>query len=735
MKNTVIQCIGLLGMMLFALALRAQSDNKNNPRLLLSGDTAGAIGRETDNNPLLERSFRYAEQKADAALRHPVEVPVPADPGGGYTHEKHKKNYADMYNAALVFAITKKPEYAEFVKNMLLRYAELYPRLPLHPKRKENHPAGKLFWQGLNEAVWLFYSIQAYDLVKTEIKTKDREIIEKELFRNIAHFISVDSYDTFNKIHNHGTWAVASVGMTGYVLGDRDMTERAVKGSNKDGKTGFLKQLDELFSPDGYYSEGPYYQRYAILPFMVFAEAIEENQPELKIFGYRDGVLHKAVATLLQLTNQKNEFYPINDAIKDKTYFSEELVFATNIAYERYRDKSLLPVILQYGKVSLSNAGLITAKAASGVENIPYERSSRLIKDGPEGDEGGVALLRMPNTSGTQLDAVFKFASQGMGHGHFDRLGLLLYDGPNEVLQDYGAARFLNVEAKDGGRYLKENKTYARQSIAHNTLTVDETSHYQAKVSEGSKNVPELLFYDLQKDIHIVSAREDHAYKDIKLVRTIAMLTTNEAPEHPFIIDVFQAISDTPHQYDLNFQYSGQLMRTSFDYTRDNSLTALGAKNGYQHLYKTGQGKPGKGRAVFTWLKDKKFYSITTLTDTDTEVFFTQTGADDPDFNLRSEKGYLVRQPGAEEHVFVSIIEPHGNFDPQLETVQNPDSGIEKLELAYKDKKYLAVTFRFKKQEEYTLVLCREKTEDNSEHQLTIGNKTIRWKGKYTITN
>ncbi|MGS2762841.1 heparinase II/III domain-containing protein [Sinomicrobium sp. M5D2P9] len=734
MKNTVIQFIGLLGMMFFALVLSAQSDSKNNPRLLLSGDAAGAIGRETDNNPLLERSFRYAERKADAALRHPVEVPVPADPGGGYTHEKHKKNYTDMYNAALVFAITKKPEYAEFVKNMLLRYAELYPGLPLHPKRKENHPAGKLFWQGLNEAVWLFYSIQAYDLVKTEIKTKDREIIEKKLFRSIARFISVDSYDTFNKIHNHGTWAVASVGMTGYVLGDRDMTERAVKGSNKDGKTGFLKQLDELFSPDGYYSEGPYYQRYAILPFMVFAEAIEENQPELKIFGYRDGVLHKAVATLLQLTNQKNEFYPINDAIKDKTYFSEELVFATNIAYERYRDKSLLPVILQYGKVSLSNAGLITAKAASGVENIPYERSSRFIKDGPEGDEGGVALLRMPNTSGTQLDAVFKFASQGMGHGHFDRLGLLLYDGPNEVLQDYGAARFLNVEAKDGGRYLKENKTYARQSIAHNTLIADETSHYQAKVSEGSKNVPELLFYDLQKDIHIVSAREDHAYKDIKLIRTVAMLTTNEAPEHPFIIDVFQAVSDTPHQYDLNFQYSGQLMRTSFDYSRDNSLTALGTKNGYQHLYKTAQGKPGKGRAVFTWLKDKKFYSITTLTDTDTEVFFTQTGANDPDFNLRSEKGYLVRQPGAGEHVFVSIIEPHGNFDPQLETVQNPDSGIEKLELAYKDKKYLAVTFRFKKQEEYTLVLCREKTEDNSEHQLTIGNKTIRWKGAYTIT-
>ncbi|WP_161554552.1 heparinase II/III domain-containing protein [Sinomicrobium soli] len=734
MKKTFLLRAGLLVMILMPLVFHAQPVSEKGPRLILSAGIAGAIDRDTEGNRLLDRSFRYAERKADEALRHAIEVPVPADPGGGYTHEKHKKNYADMYNAALVFAITGKPAHAEFVKKMLLRYAEVYPGLPLHPARKENHPAGKLFWQGLNEAVWLFYTIQAYDLVKTEIGRKDRETIENELFRKMAHFISVESYETFNKIHNHGTWAVAAVGMTGYVLGDRDMTERAIKGSDKDGKTGFLKQLDELFSPDGYYSEGPYYQRYAILPFMVFAEAIEENQPALEIFEYRDRLLHKAVVTLLQLTNSNNEFYPINDAIKDKTYFSEELVFATNIAYERYEDQSLLPVIRQTGRVSLSNAGYATALAAAGSKGTSYERSSRLISDGPSGKQGGIALLRMPDASGTLLDALFKFASQGMGHGHFDRLGLLLYDGPQEVLGDYGAARFLNVEAKDGGRYLKENKTYAKQSIAHNTLIADETSHYGGKVKQGSGSAPELLFCDLGEDIHMVSAREGRAYKDIELSRTVAMLATPEAPEHPFVIDIFRARSDTPHQYDLNFQYSGQLMDTSFEYTRDSVLAPLGTANGYQHLFKTAYGKPGAGRAVFTWLRDKRFYSITTLTDSSTELFFTQAGAGDPDFNLRPEKGYLVRQRDKRDHVFVSIIEPHGNFDPQLETVQHPGSGVEMLEVTYRDDKYLAVTFRFRNQQAHTLVICRDKVTGTPEHRVTIGSKTIRWKGAYTIT-
>lgn len=717
-----------------AFTMQARSAQQELPVLILSADAARDIKSEKSTDALLESSFQYSRRKADEALKHPVTVPLPEDAGGGYTHEKHKRNYADMYHAALLFSITGDKAYSGFVGEMLLAYARLYPKLPLHPMRKENHPAGKLFWQGLNEAVWLFYSIQAYDLVKHEIRRKDRDRIEKELFRNMVRFISVDSYETFNKIHNHGTWAVAAVGMTGYVLGDKDMVERAVRGSEKDGKTGFLKQLDELFSPDGYYSEGPYYQRYAILPFMVFAEAIAQNQPELGIFEYRDNLLHKAVTTLLQLTNQNNEFYPINDAIKDKTYFSEELIFATNIAYERYKDADLLPVIRQTGRVSLTNAGLITARAVSRTEGETYNRIPMLIKDGSRGDQGGVALLRMPNASGTRLDALFKFASQGMGHGHFDRLGILLYDGDNEVLSDYGAARFLNVEAKDGGRYLKENKSYAKQSIAHNTLVADETSHYQGKVSEGSKNAPELLFSDFREDILIVSARENNAYKDVNMTRTVAMIAMEEAPDYPFLLDIFEADSDTPHQYDLNFRYPGQLMQTSFPYQRDQTLSAMGKNNGYQHLFKMASGKPGKGQATFTWLEGKKFYSITTLTDEDTELFFTQTGAHDPHFNLRTEKSYLIRQSGAKTHVFVSLIEPHGSFDPQLETVQNPDSEVEELRLVFEDEDYLVVSFRFRNRPAYLMALCRGETDEDGLHKLQIGEQTLSWKGAYLLT-
>ena len=41
-----------------------------------------------------------------------------------------------MYNAGIIFQISQESKFADFVSNMLLEYAELYPTLPLHPARK-----------------------------------------------------------------------------------------------------------------------------------------------------------------------------------------------------------------------------------------------------------------------------------------------------------------------------------------------------------------------------------------------------------------------------------------------------------------------------------------------------------------------------------------------------------------------------------------------------------------------
>ncbi|SEL46448.1 Alginate lyase [Aquimarina amphilecti] len=714
----------------------AKTEIKNQkPTLSLSTSEANEIKKLLSTNDVLKLSFDQHKEKADKAIINGIEVPTPKDPGGGYTHEKHKRNYGEMYAAGIAYIITEDTKYSEFVTNMLLEYAKMYPSLPLHPKSKENHPAGKLFWQGLNESVWLVNSIQAYNLVSDAISQENKTIIEENVFKKVAEFISVDSKKTFNKIHNHGTWAVAGVGMTGYVLKDQDMVDRALYGSNKDKETGFLKQIEMLFSPEGYYSEGPYYQRYAMMPFMLFAQAIQINQPDLKIFEYRNQLLGKAVTTVLQLTDENGAFFPFNDALKEKNYLTSELIFASNIAYAYYKDSSLLPITLAHEKVSISGAGLEVAKALKNFTPKAYEKKPLLITDGKNGSDGGLALLRMSNgKKDKKLTTVFKFASQGMGHGHFDRLSLFLYDGKQEILQDYGAARFLNVESKQGGRYLPENKTWAKQTIAHNTVTVDETSQFGANVKASSKVSPQLLFSNLKdSNLQIVSAKEENAYQGIIMQRTLA-LVKNEATERPpFIIDVYAITAKETHQYDLNFMYQGQVMETNFEYLKENTLSPLGVKNGYQHLWKLAEGKSNQNFATLTWLNQNSFYSISSLIDKESNMVFSKLGANDPNFNLRDDASYMLREKNKKNHVFVNVIEPHGNFDPKLESVQNPHSDIKNIELIYSDDEYTIVQIVFKNDEHYTLTIVNQEHDPHKQHKTTIDNQIYQWTGNYNL--
>lgn len=736
MKFKTIKAIGLAALFL-VLSDTAFAQNYE-PLLLLSKSEAKGISQHLGDYKILEKSFSKVKKGADKALEKPIEVPIPVDNGGGYTHEKHKKNYREMYYAGLTFQITGEKKYAQFVEEMLLGYAKIYPSLPLHPKRKAEQNSGKLFWQGLNDCVWLVHGIQAYDLVKESISEKNREIIEKDVFRSMASFLSESEggKDTFNKIHNHGTWAVAAVGMTGYVLNDKDMVERALYGSTKDKKSGFMKQIDLLFSPDGYYSEGPYYQRYALQPFMVFAEAINRNQPELKIFEYRNQVLKKATNTVLQLTDGNGYFFPINDAMKDKNFMTEELVFATNIVFENYNETAILPVVLQQNEVSVTGAGLKAAEALQGMKKQEFVKNPMLIADGPEASSGGLSIFRMhTKKKDEQLTTIFKYASQGMGHGHFDRLGILLYNNGNEILQDYGAARFLNVESKSGGRYLDENKSWAQQSIAHNTVIVDEKSGFNGDWKVAEKTAPEPIFGDISNPevIQISSAVEKNAYAGVEMQRTVALI----AEETPFILDVYTLKSKESHQYDLNFMFSGHIMETDFKYEPSlAALSPLGKANGYQHLWNLAESKGNNGISKFTWLNDSRFYTISTITDENSKLFFTRLGANDPNFNLRNESGYLIRNANKKDYTFISVIEPHGSFDPKLESVQDPHSKVESIQLLKQDENYTAVSVSMKNKKTYTLLFANKKSKADAKHKLTANGKTYEWKGNYKlITN
>jgi hypothetical protein len=681
---------------IFCLIFSLDSFAQKHPSLMLTEAQLPEIRNGVQQYPLLQTSYEALKTEADLALKSPLNVPIPTDGGGGVTHEQHKRNYINILNCGVAYQISQDIKYANYVRDILLNYASQYQKWPLHPKRKPNHPAGKIFWQGLNDCVWQVYVIQGYDLVYNALTTKERQQIEQNLFMPILKFLTVDSYETFNKIHNHGTWNVAAVGMTGYVLNQPDYVEMAIKGSKKDGKTGYLAQINQLFSPDGYYMEGPYYQRYALLPFILFAKAINNYQPQLNIFEYRDKLLAKAINTSLQLTYTNGVLFPFNDAIKDKTYESIELVYGLNLAYADIKEENhLLEIAQKQGKVIVSDAGLKVAKAITAGKTEPFKYQSQWIRDGGNGNEGGVGILRVGENKDQQA-LVFKAASQGMGHGHFDRLNILYYDNNAEVFNDYGAARFINIESKRGGHYLPENTSWAKQTVAHNTLVVDETSHYQAKEELGEKQHPELLYFSNQPQLQVVSAKETHAYADVDLYRTTALVKLPELHK-ALLIDVYRANSANNHQYDLPFWYNGHLVNASFKINAiTDNLRALGKANGYQHIWKTAENNLDAKGGFITILNNKRFYTTHFTSGQALVVKQLAIGANDPEMSLFPGKGFMLSQEAVKNQTFVSITEAHGGVDPINETITAAGSGISNLTLINSDERQTQISFQLK---------------------------------------
>lgn len=693
----------------------------------------GFVKNSLLKNQLLQTSFNDIKNSVDFWVGKDVDVPLPKDPAGGYTHEKHKENYVLMFNAGMLYQLTGEVKYAKLVKAIFIKYAALNPTLKNHPEATSASP-GRIFWQALNDANWLVYTGLAFDCIHDYLTPVERKIIADGAFKPEVDFFTIDLKNWFNLIHNHAVWAGAGVGIVGIATDNDNYLQMALYGTNKDGKSGFFANIDGLFSPEGYYTEGPYYTRYAIMPFYFFANALNNSKPGLKVFQRRNKILQKALVNALQQTNLNGGFYGYNDALKDKTFMSNEIVEALDIAWKVYgADKSLLPIAKLQNRVTLNKGGAGVAEALAIDKNIGkyYPYQSIEFTDGANGNEGGVSIVRSGKND-SLVSLIYKYSGHGLSHGHFDKLNINLYDGGNEILADYGAVRFIGIEQKYGGRYLPETKTYAAQTIAHNTVIVDETSDFNGKENVSQQNHSNKLFSSIgTNNVQVVSAFEDNAYPGVQLHRTVYML---QLPNYkkPLIVDLFTASSATEHKYDLPFQYLGTVINTSFKYIPfTSSQSTLGKKNGYQYLWKEAEADAVESLAQFTFLNTKTYYTISSLVDSNNKMLFTRIGANDPNFNLRREPAYIIRKKGTNE-IFVNVIEIHGNYDTNMEASFDAKPSVQKIELLQNDADY-SVAKILVGNKQLLIAQCNKNIGNTIRHSLMVNNQRIVFTGPYTV--
>ena len=161
---------------------------------------------------------------------------------------------------------------------------------------------------------------------------------------------------------------------------------------------------------------------------------------------------------------------------------------------------------------------------------------------------GGFAILRDSADEDAVAVAV-TYGEYANAHSHPDLLSISLYAAGHVIAPDMKDYRY-GHEGHLG---------WAKQTIAHNTVTVDEVSQYPQGAHEDvwvgdNEHQPafgRLVLFEADGRLKAFRGRTDTAYQGVVLDRTIVLVDS-------VVVDFFRCRSDAQHQYDLALHIDGE---------------------------------------------------------------------------------------------------------------------------------------------------------------------------------
>jgi hypothetical protein len=462
--------------------------------------------------------------------------------GWPYDQVTYDRRLSDLANAArdlaLAYRWTGERAYAEQAAWILKEKARLYLTYPLHDKDGGNTRSGaRMHSQTLDEAVWLISVAWAYDLLRgVDVFTgEERVSIEDNLLREAVRTIQRNDAGA----SNWQSWHNAAIGAVGFALGDQELIDAAI-----DGKSGFRFQMENSVTPGGFWYEGAWgYHFYALDPLLRLAEMGAKNGYDLFSAGPLKQMLDAPLAMVLPSGN-----LPAFNDSKEVNLYSYDTLY--EFAWEHYADPAYAAVL---GTRTRGFNALLF-----GSEDVP-KTALEGLKSAAFPDSG-YAVLRAPQGDHT---VAMKFGPHGGWHGHYDKLNFVSYaNGATQALdpgtQSYAAPT---------------HNTWDKVTIAHNTVTVDETTQNEA--------TGRLEWADLDGETYrAVRATGGAAYSNATLART--MLVTAE-----YAVDVFETTGADGQEHTFDWAYHSDGVVTGDWGLQFDAFSGFPARNGYQHITET----------------------------------------------------------------------------------------------------------------------------------------------------
>ena len=468
----------------------------------------------------------------------PFEHRCPKDTTEVYRDGKYDMAWAGWYNRilashlvwmGLLYNTHGDEKYAAAGKDILMKFADLYLKYPT-----ENTILGPahVFFGTLSESFWGVDMVYGYDLLYNYkgFTEADHKELKEKLFYPLAKITQLFPESASNR----QLWYNNVSAAVGFLYDDQSLIDFAMKG-----KYGFEWQLGSAVPESGFWPEWSGYHFVALRGMIHLAEMARHNGFDL----YHKEIAGRTMKRMFDapfLLIKPNFEFPRNkdsgggNILEYAPYYE--------VAYAVYRDPKYLALLnithLQRGTQLVGETSALgrapePVTIFNLVPDFPKDSTSLYPAESVNMGGNGFAVLR----NGTDASSRYLYLDYGiMGgeHGHPDRLQMGYYaTGRNWIVDPLNES------------YMNPNlQLWYRQSVAHNTLVVDQTTQTW---TNGYGN-----FFGALPAFQVASGGTVTAYPGVKLTRTL--LQVGE-----YFVDLFDAGAPEPRMYDMPLHSFGSI--------------------------------------------------------------------------------------------------------------------------------------------------------------------------------
>lgn len=411
-------------------------------------------------------------------------------------------------HGALIGRLADAPRFTSLAVQILERYAAGYLDYP-----NDDNVLGptRLFFSTYLESVWLLQMCVATSLLEADRPTDLGRRVRDRIIDPARQIIG--EFD--EGLSNRQVWNNAALFAAARLLDDRSALDRLVHGPS-----GLLAHLERGILADGTWYEGENYHLFAhrgLWYGVVMAARADVEIPASLHRRFRDGFATPFATALPDFTLPSRRDSPYGVSLRQWRIAEHvELGLSlgdddrlTGALFHMYRDdvprrdtgrsRSSADIERNGPGTALSRADLSWRALLHARPELPalepYEPTSILL------EQQGIAVFR--GDRGRQYVAL-DFGASGGGHGHPDRLNLLLVDGATRWLDDLGT-----------GSYVDPSLHWYRSTLAHNAPLADGRSQRRA---DGV-----LRAFDVKSDASWIAASAEIA-PGVTVQRTLIVL-------------------------------------------------------------------------------------------------------------------------------------------------------------------------------------------------------------------